>query len=350
MNTKLEELKNKIKEKVTLKEGEWELNLKEVIAEVDKMLESFPTARPEDREKMIYNRVYTFYKRQLSSSAKTYEGIILGVSDITDFGAKNTYNRITEKWKIADDLIKKDMIDSSEVNANGEPLWNSDNSFAEWKHGKKIEPEKERQRQLVALMKSEDDAGYKIANINLRFDKLNIEIPKFQLIKARLNGKYNEDKELYYLNSAAVTEFIAIKEDVLTYIEYNQLVDEYFKESTYDLNAEADLSKLKSMTNKRLVFVKNGIPTRCTETSGRSNVVEISSGSMGFDDDDSISCWVSKDEELPVEGFGEVIVCGNPGERDGKLFLNTMSIFSSINIPKPQDFPETEEEQKDEVW
>jgi hypothetical protein len=346
----IQELKTIVKEKLTLKEGEFE----KLITEATEAIEAFDI-RAEQKEDAIVNKVFATLRKQLMNPSVVYEGIVLGVGSVTDFGAKKIYDKIKEKYNLGDETIKQTMIESGEIDAEGNPLWCSDNTKVSWRYQdkdfslkpanqRKIHPEKEKQRSVLGIFGKFSEGAepnYKIAYINLKDDKLDIDVPKFQICKVRLGGKLDEPNNCYYLNSTSVTEFIPCTDKELAYEEISEVIRTYFDdENIIDLENIDDQRKLLTAKDKKTVFFTNALCIRATEIdSGFSNVIDIGSADLGFngEGDNLITCWMPKDIRLPPEGLGKNIVIGRVSMSEDKIFVNVTSLYSQIKIDIPKE-------------
>ena len=70
-----------------------------------------------EAERTALFRTAAHYKIQTMRSGEPYEGIILAISEVTDYGAKNKYDQIKLKYSKNDSEGKRKMI------ANGESGW-----------------------------------------------------------------------------------------------------------------------------------------------------------------------------------------------------------------------------------
>jgi hypothetical protein len=357
---KLEQIKKEVEKKVALKSNEWE----NTVTEFKEEIKSWGT-KPEDVEKLLVNKIFQTYKKQLMGNGEVYEGIVLGIGDVTDYGATKLYDKIIKRWELGDEAIRHSMIINGEISSDKEPLWCKENTKAVWKYERDgilksekdriIDLKREKQKPIIGIFKKTDngDETYHKTTIVLNGDRTDIEIPRYKLVRIQLTGKMNEETGAYYLYANKDSEFVVIKEEELSYNEYSNLINQYYKDETIDFEIAEDIPKLSNLSDKRFCFLKNAIVISwfSQEDKTKSNIMSIGSPQFGFDEESSITCWVPQYENEPMEGYGQVIVCGNPSSNlDGKLFLNCMGIFNSIKIEKPKPIiPEVKKENIEQI-
>ncbi len=355
-----DEFKKTVDANLTLAEGEFDKLWGEKEIEAKEMLQTTDT---EQIQKTTLNKLYVFLSKQLASTAEVYEGIIFGFGDITDFGAEKKYKKIKENWELGNEDIRKSMIENNEVDESGNPLWCEENSpKGPWKYQddkkkllpanqRKIDLEREKQRQGLLIAKKNGEEKYFKTMMTLWTDKLDIEITPFKKVKFRATGNLRDN--VYKLNSASVTEFVVLNDENVPSSDLNDLVGKYFTDNIVDLNETSLSDWMTTHENERIVILKNCVPTRVTLTdASKSNVVNIGNPSLGFEDDSLITCWVPNSYSMNVaEGDSDVIVFGNVNKGlDGKISVNTYSFYNPNDFvkPKPVEAEEKQEEVKEE--
>lgn len=352
-----EKFQNDVKEKLQFSDEEWQGKIDEVKEEMKAF--DFNEAQ---LEQSWPSRVYSKYRKQLLSNAKLYEGMLLSASEPTDFGAARLKKSIEEKFKISDDEMKQQMIDEGVVDASGNPCWHPDYGGAKWKHTddkgnlrdaseRIIVPEREIQQPcwgLFAEMKDGKATTFHKARVTLYGDKIDKDVPLFRKVRVRLNGKFDDERKAYSLNSASVTEFAPTGDEELKYEEYIKILDKYFPDNILNLESDDVMDLLKGATDKSPLFITNALAIRVAETSGRSNVMEIASMAFGLDEDkQNVTCWVPKHIPLPPEAMGQMIVCGRLGASEGKYTVNVDSVFNKLKIKRPAPVAPVEEEKEE---
>ena len=340
------QLKEMIAKKIPIEESEWE----QVIVEAEKESKEMGVS-DEDREKDVCNKIFAKFRKKLMNPAFLCEGIILGVSDITDFGAQKKYDELKEQYNLGDEGIKQSMINSGMIDSEGNPLWFEGNCNVEWKYKdkdgnlksasqRKINPKLEQSRQAIGLLRVKDDKnniGYKKAFISIQSNKIDMEIPEHKKIEINLAGKFDEERDCYFLRTTSTSYAKIVKEEKISQKEYEDILDKYFTNEIFDLSKSEDISKLSSINEKNLVFLKNGVVITVFPTDeGKNNIVGVGSIALGFDEEGIITCFVPENLPLPPEGTSDLIISGRPSISDNRIIINVLNIFSKHEFIKPE--------------
>lgn len=348
----LEELKKKLESSVAFAPDEFE----KVVTESKTEIQEYGITG-DKAEKMLVNMVFSKYRKQLSDNSELLEGIVIALGDVTDFGTKKKYDEAMTAWNNADEDIRNVLVERGEFSPEGQPLWNKENTKQEWRYKDKdgntksvkeriMNPDLEKQRQGIAIMKkvNGDDKTARVCYITLRHNKLDITCPMFKVVTCKFNVGEDDDKTCYYLRSTNSTSFVAKTDEKISYEELEQLCHQYLKSVTVDMMEDGS-NKVKTLTQEKIVVIKNVTPHRCTITEKRSNVMEISEMDINAE---PITCWVPKHLPLPAEGFDGVVVIGRANENDGRLFVQVLGLYNTIELEQPKAIPNPEE--KDEPW
>lgn len=353
-----EEFKQMVTKKVALQEGEFEKLWQEKLTEATGF-----GVEEAGREDFAINNLFAYFKRQLSTKADKYEGLILGVGDATDFGATRTFNNAVAKWNQANDEVRKAMVESGEADSTGAPLWHAANTKAAFKYQdnkgelknlnlRKIDLERERQKHIIMIARKEGATDFKEARMTLYGDKADLVVPVGKKVNFQATGKLM-DETVYRLNSVAITTFIAGAE-VVPHMEVLDLMNKYFDLHTFDLNTQNPDEWLSENADKKPVFIKNAnIMNVIPSTGEKSHLVKFSA--FSFEEEAKvITCWVPSDYVLNVaEGQSGVTVVGNLNKHKetGDLSMNGMGFFNpnKMMIPEPIK-PEQEETPEQEGW
>lgn len=300
----------------------------------------------EDLIKMTLALVKLYYKKQLLSSAQKFEGIIVGDLGVTDYGAQKKFNDMKKIWNEGNDIIREGFIRDGFVDNNGNPLWNTDN----FKKGTIINPENEKERRLLLLIKEETQNEYKKAYISLKGAKLNIERPLFESVLFRANKK-KEEGNYVYLNQSTITEFKKTNSKV----DAIELLKIHFKE-----NLVRNLSSLEEYHNKnqndrnRLCIVKGNVVNINLDTSF-SNIINIEDESLNVDK--AVTCFLDKNVNIDFgEGSLDVIFLGRTSSKvnekgDNVINLNLYSFYCDEKFKiNDKKVVKEEEVEENELW
>jgi len=314
-----QELFDKIITKTTIKKEDLEKLWNEVVEEVKHR--GVPEA---DIEKYAVNRLHAYVKRELSSPAVKLEGYVLGLTDITDYGAQRMY----DEAKALYEANPQQAINEGVVDAEGNPIYTK----PEWRKGQIIKPEESKGRTAILLAKREGEENFKKAFLKLAGDKINLEIPLFTPVIFRANMSQKSTDDLLLLNSSTVTEFQATGEmlDDLTPIisdlkrcfGENMVTPSELKE--WHLKNQDDIN--------RVAIIKATISDlRFTRDDVRSNILELDDINMGLDPDDieRITCWVPKEFKINFKvGTPDVIIVGRTGmDENENINVNAYGIW-----------------------
>lgn len=260
---------------------------------------------PEEHlERKTLFRLTTFYTRR--SSAAIYTGVVLGVSNPTDFGAKKFYDAIIKMWQEGDESIRQLMVDKNQITLEGEPLWHNSefHRVPEWRYKddegnllsldrRIIKPEQELRANALALLKKKGtDSEYSPALINIIAEGNDKEIPKFQTIEVPLSGNRTNDQgyKLLYFRKG---EF-EIAGEALSYDNACELADEYFQDITIDSEEELATWALENQSSRAVIIKRTMIET-AEPIIGEGKVGALRIGSLES---------IFENVESDVPGFG----------------------------------------------
>jgi len=336
---------SKVLEYTKLTEEELKVKLEEAKKELRNV---FEISDEKELEDMAIQRVYTMYARKNLSMAIEYEGILLNYGSITDFGARGKYNEIKEKFDSGDDVIKRSLYDAGFVNTEGDPLWNKENAPI-WRITNKegdllstddriMKPEKELRRQAIGIFKGPEDKQYIGSTVNI-YGKGDVEIPVKTKIKIKLTGKLDEKTGLYKLSTSIEhSDFERVNDEVLSYTDYLDMINTYFKDYVFDFNVDTFKNWLVKNEDHPLVFVINGNVARAfsPDDSTKDNVITLVNIN---NKEESLSCFTSRKVELPQEMTGNIIVAGSrvTGDSTKGYLLNTVDLMTKYKPKKHEE-------------
>lgn len=303
----------------------------------------------EKLEKTVCTRLKMYFKKQWASPAVKFNGIIIGATDITDFGAKKNYEFAIEQFKKDP---SKAVVDGL-VNGEGQPLY----VLPEWKKGQRIDLERDKGRTLIMLAKQETDSDYKRAFLNLTYDHFDLALPMFTPIEFRANiSKKSTDFE-YLLNGATVTEFKPTGDIINNVGEIKEHLVRCFKDNLVSLPQIVNWHEENKETINRFAIVKaNVMRISLTKEGVHSNLIEIDDPDMDFDPEqpNTVTCWVPKEFDINFsEGTMDLIVIGrtNINDETGQVSMNCYGFFCDKEwqiTEKPKEIKE--ENQTEEDW
>jgi len=308
------------KKKLGMKKEEFEALYKESVEEIKKR--DIPES---EIETTAVKRARALLKKQLKSRAEFFEGIIIGKDRITDFGAQKLYDEARRLWK--EDPEK--AVQDGYVNEDGEPLYLE----PDWKKGKKIILDEAKGRTVFLLAKHTDDTDYKLAFLNLRHDKINIETPMFCKVEFRANKSQKSTDNLYILNQANVTEFKVIDDKRVDFIT---LAKKYLKNYLVNLADLREWYEKHKDDRNRIAIIKGNVSSISITAEGVSNKMELDDAELAIDADpdkiETVTCWVPEDLEFDFsEGTIDLVVIGRPDyntERD-EIVINVFGMYAS---------------------
>ena len=301
-----------------------------------------------DIEKYALSMIRTTFKKQFISPAIKFEGIIVGDMGVNDFGARRKYDDAKKVWAEATEVLRDSLIKEGLYDTMGNPLWNTDN----FKKGSQINPDKEKQRQLLMLTKKDGDSSYHTSYLTLRGEKIDLKRTVFSetilLFRANLN---KVDGEVYHLTQSSVTEFIESKNKT----NIVDLLKTHFKS-----HLVRNLSELKDWHNEnmsnpqRFAIVKANVVDISLD-GNYSNFITIEDDSLAIDR--AITCYLAKDYEINFsEGTQDAIFIGRTSlkeDKEGqeKLSINCFGVYVDDvwKIKDKQKINETEIVEE-EVW
>lgn len=243
-----------------------------------------------DIDKFVISRIKTLYKKQFLSKAEKFEGVIIGITQPSDFGAKRKYDLATKQWNEAQSELRNVLIKEGFFDSEGNPLWVVDN----FKKGRKIVPSEEIQQNLILLVKNEVVNDFKLAYLTLRKNKIGIKKPMFKPIIFRANLR-KEENDVLYLNQASVTEFI----ETDTKIDVVELIKIHLKDKLVKgLNSLREYHTKTVQDNNRIAVFKANIASINLDLP---NTTIISVDDENFGIEEEITCFLPKEINVDFE-------------------------------------------------
>ena len=318
---------------------------------------------PGDKEKSIMSKVYAEINKIINSKAETFEGVIIGFNEVTDFNALGKYNHAKQTWDKSTEQIRELLKQGGQYDELGNPIWSKENTTITWKYQnedgtlklpkqRRIDPEKEKQREILLIARKKEDKDYKVTKLVLLHDKINLPLKLGVNVEFRANGKFDNEGVLR-LRSTSITQFNLLSEQEFSHEEVLDLVNVYFKNENIDFNDTIPSEGLKNP--KRLVVITNATIARVTMTGSNSknNVMNITSLLGNFDLKEEVTCWISKEKEIKVsEGDSRVVIFGTPLRKSENLALNVLGIFNPfVNVkPLPIETKVEKSENDEQEW
>jgi len=332
--SKLEKIKEAIKEKVDISDEEFNGIVKEETEFINDLIKDkiIPEITEERKIDMIANKVLTTLKKKFIVDVETYIGYVFSVSDISDFGADKKKKTMEEKYKLSDELLKEDLIEKGLVSREGIALWCEENTKMEWKWGKPIEPDKEKQRNLIGFFYDEKDERktFRKSLITLSNEQKDIEIPLRQLCKAKFKGKFNDEGDVFFLNSRSITKFTILDKKTMDYSNCIDMIKKCVKkEEIMDMSNEEQGFSWLNLDPHITYFFIEASPNKSTETNNaRNNVVELNDQKEYFR---KISAWIPKRFKLPAEGVGNCFIIGRFSMKENDITINANCLYSDVD-------------------
>ncbi|MDO8622635.1 MAG: hypothetical protein Q7R52_00140 [archaeon] len=326
--------KQQIKTQIEEKHKEKKMVLK------DGEFEQIWDSKSKESNEFVEQRVQTHFKRKLLSNAPSFYGIVLCASEVKDFGATKMYNTMVDSWNRASEEVRKVLVNSKQYDVEGNPLWSDinagkanwkymDKNTGQWKQTKerKINLEREVKREVTLVGRKVEESDLKKTTLTLWGDKVNQEVPVGYQVNFRANGNIDEQGS-YKLNSASVTEFLKVSEDKISNEDLLKVVDTFLPNEKVDFNKELPSQGL--LTTRQLVVITNAIVSRVTETkeNANSNAVTISGLVGGLDENEEVTCWISKTLPLDVKVDDNVVVFAQPQQKTDKLSVNVLGMYN----------------------
>ena len=337
--------------KLSLREGEFEKLWQEEEAKA-------VNVASEKKDMYIVGQLFAEFNQRARSKAEEFFGVVLGVSDVTDFGASKIFNTMKASWEKANDETKKVLLTSRQYDAEGNPLWHNANTKNErrWKNEdgtwkaseqRKINPEKEKQKHVLLIAKKKEDKEMKVTKLTLYNDKIDLQVPVGKQVEFRATGKPDQDGN-YRLNSAVVTEFNVVSQETIPHHELLKVVNDYFAKQKVDFNEIRPSIGFSKLNEQPVVVITNATATRVTMTGDgvKNNVVNINSLLGALDAKEEVTCWIHKGQKINVsEGDSELVLFVQPMWKSENLSVNVLGLF---NPKTAVDIKPVETEQ--EVW
>lgn len=343
---------------------------------IDKLQEMFDKTYEGFKSMRIPQELIEFKaKMQISSSFKRnpqfkFEGILLGKSEATDFGAREYYNEIKKMWDIGDEEVRKGMIRIGSVDEKGNPLWYNHDSrkIAGFKYQdkmgnllsvekRKVQPEEELRSFGYGIFKKEDTDEFKPVYIAFQKEVAKMKLPLFEEIIIYANGsKETEDGilQLYCRNK----NWSYLKEDSkkIPYEKALTLIDKFWGD--YAIDSIDDLQTWYELKPEaKIVFVKDAFIETVDPGEGRSGRLTLNNVDdvLLSPEDDNFSwgttVWVPEGFKDYRDGTTDVIISATPNEKDGNIslqYLGSLPKFEAerIVMEEVSDEKFTEEEEK----
>ena len=351
-------------ELITLINSKMPLNMVEFDKEWQEVEQNLKAKGITDRlEEKTAGRLYRTYTNLINDKSEAFEGVILADSGIKDFGASKLFETMKKSWDTSSDEVKKIFVNSKQFDNNGNPLWNDISSpkrVTKWQNKEDgtwktteerlINPEKDKQRSLVMLVRKTSEQEFKVGNMLLWSDKVDLPVPLGYKVQFRAKGDITDNK--YRVSSTKTTSFTAISTEVIPFDELLQVVDKYFAECKVDLSVVKPSQALADFSGKPLMIAVNSIVTRVTLTGAnvKNNVLNVTGISGKMDAKEEVTCWANKNLPLNVgDDDSEVVLFLQPMNNPEKLTANVLGVFTPVNPVVVQPIKE-EEEVSNEGW
>lgn len=263
----------------------------------------------DDLLNMTMRKVNLFLRK--ASQEKDFDFIVIGYSPITDYGA--------DRKKIkAEEAFSKDpekAIADGLCNSDGVAIWPTGH-----KKNKPIEPEKERNRSMYCLAKSEGDAGWKLCTIELKGTLLDQPILKIGKKYRGSFGIKKETQEKYDGNRLSLYANQGLKIDELEDVTGNlkKLVKDFLSEYIMpNFESVKDKAKNNPEWDSVMIFKVDVMKTNET-SSGINNSITILDEDADYEES-MVSCWIAEDIPLNIHDEStDVIMIGNARTRQDR--------------------------------
>jgi len=330
---KLEELRETISDKLPMTDEEWNQTIQQGRDELKEF-----GVREEDIEKKLPAKILSMLHKRLYDGTKKYELITIGEGAPSDFGAKKLYDDIKQRWENSDENIRNVMVQSGEIDSEGNPLWSDDNTKMKFKYqdregnmkdskDRRINPDWEYQKKIIAITKGNDNGLY-FAEITLRGDMAKTEVPiGYDGVEANLSGNYDETRNVFFLRATKNTKFQ--KRD-----DYKELSGDEIKQAIQSAGGTVVSSQenedMADFLNERYVFVSDLVVTNSNKTEGdKSNFLKVipPTPTALSDESKSIQCFLGCDSPVPPEGDIGVDIFGKLNYRNERYEMNVFNLW-----------------------
>jgi len=344
---KMVELKDMIKlwiEKLSLSEEEIMRDYNEFKEEENKL---HPTLSQSDKDKLALQKLATSYRRLLRSPAVSFEGMIIGASDVIDVIKRKRAEAIKMYKENPQHAIAQGITDE-----NGNPLetkqvWADGKPYAGF--GKPLEQESLLRNVYGIAGKKGSSPSFFIMTMNGNVAKTNI--PLFTPIRFRAIDK-GIDGAVLNLRASSFTTF---KEDLSIQLPpVKELIDKFC--SGYEVKlSELDANHKKNKDNNNRLAITIGDVTilnlEPTKMGSRIMVIDSEENITNLDSP-GVTCWVPKNIKLDFAEQSKVIVVGrtaqgkkkdvvgNLTDEDTDISLNVYGVYA---IPEFKISPIVEE-------
>lgn len=283
-------------------------------------------------EQYTVGRMQAYYKKILKSNASVFEGIIIGMSNINDFGAQKKHDLIVEQYRMANSELKQTMIETKQVRVEGEsiiPLY--DSSSPSFKAGKDIVPSAERQRKVLMLVKESEEQRNPIpAFLYLQGESVDLDLPFFTMVQFHAIKRKKSTEEFYHLSSTENNTFNVSEEtERIPYDAMSSMIQKHFPNNLTTLNNLGEWHQQHMDNYDRFAIVKGNVSRLTMTDEGKSNVLELDSLELEWDQD-PITCWL--DENINInfsEGAMDVIVIGSTSQNQETMDIS-MNVFGIL--------------------
>ena len=310
-------------EKLSLSEEELNKELNEVIEDIKKIHEG---KTDEEYINHALAAMTTKYRAELKSKAKPYDMYCIGFSQPRD---ENGWSRSK--------ALKEGRVDK-----DGKPT-HKDHPFLP--DGTIIEPLV--QRKIFGIAKKTGEEGEFLPFILKMNDLKNL--PKlFVKINAKINDKFDEQRQQFWFNGANVTKFNVIDDKE---IALPTLAKKYFAKSI------CKLPNIVSREGKPLgLSISKGIigSISLTRDTAKSNVIELGEIDISnFDlDSPNVTGFIDKNLKINFGEYSTIYVIGDgyttdEGTEDERIIMNVCGFWIEPNERiQPAEIPEEKEEVK----
>jgi len=225
---------------------------------------------PENIDDFALHATRLYFRKVLSSRAKSFEGVLLGRTRVSDFGAQKLYDDARKKFSEDADAAIEEGI----CLPDGTPIYTT----PEWKRGRKIIPEQAKGRDIIMLCKQPQDNNVRIGILHLGVENIKREIPFCTPVKFVANVQEKSNEKFYFLTMSNMTKFEITNEKIN--------VEELIKKNLWDYFIEIqDFSDWIDSANHDVewVLTKANVVDIEINPSFEFNSVKLETENMQFD-------------------------------------------------------------------
>lgn len=319
-------------------------------------------------ERKALFRLTTFYTKRGSSAM--YQGVFLGVSNVTDFGAQKFYDAIKSTYDSGSAELKQSMIEKQQVNMNGEPLWHDSEiqNIPKFRYQddegnmlpadkRKINPKNELRANAVGVFTKKDSEQFFPVFVNIIAEATEKEIPLFKQIEIPMSGNKQTEDGIKLLNfRKGEAELTDVK--AYDYEDICSIADKFF--SKYTIDSEDELASWAlDNPSSRVVFIKKAMIETAEPIIGEGKVGALRIGSLEsiFDNVESddvgfggYTVFTPAGYNQLTDGTTDVFLVCRPQVRDDQITLSLMGAMPkwevetvSLSETTPESFNEVEE-------